>query len=286
MAATQHLRDTVHSGEPRFSGLSAECAPASRPEAPVAIPDRSSDDLQSQVNLEDLIASLGAVATPWGRTKHRFRTWRKKTLWRAVVEGSLFFKRLIDLVGGFAILLLASPLMLITAIAVKLQDGGPILFWQQRVGRWGKLFWCPKFRSMVLDAEARRGALENQNLHGAGVTFKMRSDPRVTRVGRWIRKLSIDELPQLWSVLIGDMSLVGPRPPIPSEVDRYSLQQRRRLDVKPGLTCIWQVSGRGDVPFAKQVELDVAYIESHSLWLDLKLLARTVPAVLLGRGAY
>ena len=126
----------------------------------------------------------------------------------------------------------------------------------------------------------------DQSDHEDSITFKMKRDPRITWIGRIIRKLSIDELPQLWCVLRGDMSLVGPRPPLPSEVEQYSLSDRRRLEVIPGLTCIWQVSGRGDIPFAEQVELDAQYIESQSLWLDILLLLKTVPAVLLGRGAY
>ena len=140
---------------------------------------------------------------------------------------------------------------------------------------------------MVADAEARKAALAAANSHGAdGVTFKMKGDPRITRIGRLIRKLSIDELPQLWLVLTGDMSLVGPRPPVPSEVARYTLEDRRRLEVTPGLTCIWQVSGRSEIPFERQVGLDVEYIESRSFLMDLRLLARTVPAVLAGRGAF
>jgi lipopolysaccharide/colanic/teichoic acid biosynthesis glycosyltransferase len=139
---------------------------------------------------------------------------------------------------------------------------------------------------MVVGAERLKAELLAQNSHGDCVTFKMKRDPRVTWIGRIIRKLSIDELPQLWCVFKGEMSLVGPRPPVPGEVARYSLADRRRLDVVPGLTCIWQVSGRGDIPFPEQVKLDVDYIESQNLWLDLKLLLQTVPAVLLGRGAY
>ena len=139
---------------------------------------------------------------------------------------------------------------------------------------------------MYIDAEARKKELEAQNEMNGGVLFKMKDDPRVTKVGKFIRKASIDELPQLWNVFIGDMSLVGPRPALPSEVNQYSLAERRRLEVIPGITCIWQVSGRSDIPFDQQVGLDVEYIESHSLWLDLKLLLLTIPAVLLGRGAY
>ncbi|OQY42308.1 MAG: hypothetical protein B6240_14120 [Desulfobacteraceae bacterium 4572_87] len=169
---------------------------------------------------------------------------------------------------------------------IKLTDGGPILFWQTRIGLWGKEFPFPKFRSMVVNAEALKDELLEQSDHDDSITFKMKKDPRVTWIGRIIRKLSIDELPQLWCVFKGDMSLVGPRPPVPREVAEYTLADRRRLDVMPGLTCIWQVSGRGDIPFNEQVELDVQYIESRSLWFDIKLLLSTIPAVLLGKGAY
>jgi lipopolysaccharide/colanic/teichoic acid biosynthesis glycosyltransferase len=137
-----------------------------------------------------------------------------------------------------------------------------------------------------IDAEARKAALAKNNEMDGGVIFKMKHDPRITRVGRYIRRASIDELPQLWNVLKGDMSLVGPRPPVPSEVSQYTLSDRRRLEAKPGITCVWQVSGRSDIPFEQQVELDFAYIESQSLWMDIKLLLKTIPAVLLGRGAY
>src|SRR5271166_5764761 len=137
-----------------------------------------------------------------------------------------------------------------------------------------------------LDPKSRQILAAMKNDHANSITFKMRNDPRVTWIGKIIRKLSIDELPQLWCVLKGDMSLVGPRPPVPSEVAEYTLRDRRRLDATPGLTCIWQVSGRGNIPFPKQVELDVQYIESQSVWLDVKLLLKTVPAVLLGKGAY
>ena len=138
-----------------------------------------------------------------------------------------------------------------------------------------------------MNAEEVKAKLAAQNQHGGeGVTFKMKRDPRVTWIGRIIRKLSIDEAPQLWCVLTGEMSLVGPRPPLPSEVARYTLADRRRLEVTPGLTCIWQVSGRSDIPFDRQVKLDVEYIRSQSFWMDVKLLFKTIPAVLLGRGAY
>ena len=142
---------------------------------------------------------------------------------------------------------------------------------------------------MVIDAEKRRAELLEKSHHrgsGNDITFKMKRDPRITPFGRFIRKLSIDELPQLWCVLTGEMSLVGPRPPLPVEVARYNLSDRRRLNIKPGLTCIWQVEGRGDIAFAEQVELDTQYINSQSLLLDIKLLFKTIPAVLIGKGAY
>lgn len=143
-----------------------------------------------------------------------------------------------------------------------------------------------KFRSMYTDADERKKELMARNEMDGGVLFKMKDDPRITKVGRIIRKTSIDELPQLWNVLKGEMSLVGPRPPVPLEVDQYSLADRRRLEVIPGITCIWQVSGRSDIPFDQQVELDVQYIESQSFWNDIRILVKTVPALLLGTGAY
>jgi lipopolysaccharide/colanic/teichoic acid biosynthesis glycosyltransferase len=217
----------------------------------------------------------------------RFRYWRKKYAWLLIVGGTRFIKRFIDFAAALAGMVVLAPLFLAVALAIKLTDRGPVLFWQTRVGQYGREFPFPKFRSMVTNAEALKDTLLAQNQHGGeGVTFKMKRDPRITWIGRIIRKLSIDELPQLWNVLIGDMSLVGPRPPVPREVALYTLLDRRRLDVIPGLTCIWQVSGRSDIPFDKQVELDVQYIQSQSLWLDIKLLFLTVPAVLLGKGAY
>lgn len=195
-------------------------------------------------------------------------------------------KRLIDIAGASIALLLLLPLLPIAAAAIRLDSPGPILFSQDRVGRGGRLFRCWKLRSMYIDAEARKAELEASNEMAGGVIFKMKRDPRITRVGRFIRKASIDELPQLWNVLVGDMSLVGPRPAVPAEVARYSPYERCRLIVKPGITCFWQVSGRSDLPFDKQVQLDVRYARRTSIWRDVKLLVLTVPAVVFGRGAY
>lgn len=195
-------------------------------------------------------------------------------------------KRVIDIAVSFTLLCALLPFFLLIALLIKLTDRGPVLFWQTRVGRWGHEFQFPKFRSMVPNAEQLLISLLSQNQHKTGVTFKLRRDPRVTWIGRIIRRASIDELPQLWCVLRGQMTLVGPRPAVPREVALYSVAERARLAVTPGLTCIWQISGRGDIPFARQVEMDLEYINNQSLWLDLKIMIRTVPAVLTGRGAY
>ncbi len=240
------------------------------------------------MTLERRVELIAEMSRLYGRSRRRrLAVWTKTLAWRSVVGWAEAVKRALDLVVAAELLVLLTPLFLAVAAAIKLTDGGPVLFWQTRVGRHGRPLRFPKFRSMRVDAEAVKAQLAAANQHGAnGVTFKMKSDPRITSIGRLIRKLSIDELPQLWLVLTGDMSLVGPRPPVPSEVEKYTVTDRRRLDVKPGLTCTWQVSGRSDIPFDRQVELDVEYIQSRSVLVDIGLLARTVPAVLLGRGAY
>ena len=179
---------------------------------------------------------------------------------------------------------LAAPVMIGTAIAIKLTSKGPVFFRQVRAGRHGRKFTMLKFRSMVVDAEALRAKLAHLN-EMTGPVFKIKKDPRITSIGRIIRATSVDELPQLINVLIGDMSLVGPRPPLPSEVGQYEPWQRRRLSVKPGLTGLWQVSGRNQVDFEQWMALDLEYIDNWSLWLDLKIIFRTVPAVLRGSGA-
>lgn len=199
-------------------------------------------------------------------------------------EAQLVGKRLLDILGGIVGIVLAGPIMIIAALAIKLDSKGPILFKQVRAGRSGRKFTMYKFRSMVIDAEAKKAALMHLNEMG-GPVFKIKRDPRITAVGRFIRKTSIDELPQFFNIVIGDMSLVGPRPPLPSEVDDYEAWQRRRLSVKPGLTGLWQVSGRNQVDFDEWMQLDLQYIDTWSLWLDIKILLKTVPTVLFHKGA-
>lgn len=219
--------------------------------------------------------------------RQRFVSLLARLAWRTQCRLACHAKRALDVVLSLCILLIALPLMLLVAALIKLTDGGNILHWQTRVGRAGQPFAFPKFRSMVTHAEILQQALHAANQHGShGITFKMRRDPRVTWIGRIIRKTSVDELPQLWCVLKGDMSLVGPRPALVQEVARYGLDDRRRLDAVPGITCIWQVSGRADIPFPEQVQLDVEYIKRQSLREDLRLLWKTIPAVITGRGAY
>jgi exopolysaccharide biosynthesis polyprenyl glycosylphosphotransferase len=198
----------------------------------------------------------------------------------------LVCKRLIDIVGSAIGLIILGPLvMLPAAIAIKVTSPGPILFRQKRSALRGRLFTMYKFRSMVTNAEMLRAELEAYN-EMSGPVFKMKDDPRITPFGRFLRKTSLDEFPQLWNVLVGDMSLVGPRPPIPGEVQRYDPWQRRRLSMKPGLTCLWQISGRNKIGFEQWMKLDLQYIDNWSLWLDLTILLRTIPVVVSGFGAH
>jgi exopolysaccharide biosynthesis polyprenyl glycosylphosphotransferase len=196
----------------------------------------------------------------------------------------LAIKRALDVAGALALLTVSAPLWLLAMLAIKLDSGGPVLFSQTRVGRHGRTFRFLKLRTMVPNAEAAKAELLAHN-ELSGPVFKMQNDPRVTRVGRILRRYSIDELPQLINVLRGEMSLVGPRPPLPEEVAQYEFVHRARLGMRPGLTCTWQVSGRCEIPFADWVKLDVQYIEGWSLALDLQIMMRTIPAVLFGRGA-
>ena len=197
---------------------------------------------------------------------------------------ALSFKRLMDVILASSLIVLSMPVIAGIALLIKLTEGGRVLYTQTRCGLNGRRFTMYKIRTMVEGAENRQGDLLHLN-EMDGPVFKLKQDPRVTNLGRFLRRFSLDELPQLFNVLRGDMSLVGPRPPIPDEVARYQRWQRRRLSMKPGLTCLWQVSGRNQLDFDRWMELDLQYIDSWSPWLDLKILLKTVPAVLTGRGA-
>ena len=220
------------------------------------------------------------------RTRGNRRRSLRLLAWKVTVKASYATKRLMDIVLSAVGMLLLSPVYLAIAAAVKLSSPGPVFFVQTRVGRYGRYFKFYKFRSMRQDAEAQKAALMSKNESKDGVIFKMKDDPRITKVGRFLRRTSLDELPQLWNVFIGDMSLVGPRPPVPSEVREYTLEDRKRLDVIPGITCLWQIKGRSEIPFNEQVRLDKEYILAPSVWKDIVILFKTIPAIIGGRGAY
>ena len=192
-------------------------------------------------------------------------------------------KRAVDILGAIVAGVILSPIMIGLAIAVRLDSPGPVLFFQRRVGLHGRTFEVVKFRTMIDGAEAQvEDLLQHNEIRGHA--FKVTNDPRVTRVGRFLRRTSLDELPQLWNVLLGEMSLVGPRPPLPTEVAGYDVWHRRRLSMKPGMTGLWQVRARHEPDFDRWVEVDLEYIDSWSLWLDMKIIARTIPAVIGGSG--
>ena len=237
--------------------------------------DRSKD-----ADLDQLMHEL--VSRCQGNTRRSLRL----RAWKMTVAGSYAMKRTMDIIGSGIGLILLSPVYLAIAAAIKLTSPGPVIFSQTRVGRYGRHFKFYKFRSMFIDAEARKEALMEKNESKDGVIFKMKDDPRITKVGKLLRRTSLDELPQLWNVFIGDMSLVGPRPPVPKEVQEYTLEDRKRLDVIPGITCLWQIMGRSEIPFREQVRLDKEYILAPSVWKDIVILLKTVPAILGGKGAY
>ena len=216
----------------------------------------------------------------------RIRTNLKKRIRVFSVDSSRIVKRWMDVCGSLAAIVMLLPLFLVISVWLKLDSPGPLFYRQVRIGLHGRPFYFYKFRSMYIDSEARRAALEKTNESKDGVIFKMKNDPRITKCGRFIRKYSIDEAPQFFNVLLGDMSLVGPRPPLPSEVAQYSLDDRKRLNILPGITCIWQISGRSDIPFREQVVLDKEYIRGQGFWKDVLILLKTIPAVLTGKGAY
>ncbi len=215
--------------------------------------------------------------------------WKQRTrliFWEFSLRSLLSIKRTADIVLSLIALVLLTPLFLVVAICILVEDGFPVLLLQKRVGLYGREFRLHKFRSMCRDAESMKADLMDQNESTDGVMFKIKNDPRITRVGRVIRRFSIDEMPQFINVLIGNLALVGPRPPVPEEVVKYSLSDRKRLQVKPGLTCLWQIQGRSEIPFDKLVSLDMQYIRSQSVLKDIVILIKTIPAVLFGRGAY
>ena len=226
------------------------------------------------------------AATVSGKVGLTTRAKLKRSTWAFVIGATIALKRIFDiLISGFALVAL-SPIFGVTAALIKLEDKGPVFFTQNRIGLKGQSFMIWKFRSMMLDAEKVAQRMIEQQEARDTIEIKLKGDPRITRIGRFIRKHSVDELPQFWNVFLGDMSIVGPRPVVPAEVSDYTVEARKRLLAKPGLTCFWQVGGRTDLDFENQVRLDIEYIQSSSIWLDIKLLFLTIPAVLLGKGAY
>ena len=201
-----------------------------------------------------------------------------------VPELELFFKRVFDTVFSVLAIILMSPVLAALAIAIKLDSPGSVFYTSERIGKKGVVFRCIKFRTMVRDADTRRAEVMHMNERD-DVLFKISNDPRITRLGRFLRKYSLDELPQFFNVLVGDMSIVGPRPPLAGEVRKYDLSHLRRLDVTPGITGLWQVQGRQDPSFASYVSLDVTYIENWSIWLDFKIIMRTIAVVFSGTGS-
>ncbi len=248
--------------------------------------DDTGADAGADTSARKAAEMLEIYATERFQRRGSIQRLRAKMIWwvvRSKLAASL--KRLLDIAVASLATVAASPIMLGAALAIKLDSPGPVIFRQTRVGKWGRPFTCYKFRSMYIDAEKRKELLMVRN-EADGPVFKMKRDPRITRVGRIIRKLSIDELPQLFNVLKGDMSMVGPRPPVPKEVAQYTLDQMGRLGAVPGITGLQQISGRSDMTFKRWVELDMQYIAEQSLFKDIQILVKTIPAVVTGKGAY
>lgn len=237
-----------------------------------------------KTNATEEPVAVAAVSAP-AVDNARFRSDYSDPLFPQKPVSYAFAKRLYDIFFATAAIVALSVPMAIVAIIIKLTDRGPIFFKQVRVSKGGRFFYCYKFRSMCVDAEAKKKELMHLN-EATGPVFKIKADPRITPIGAFIRKMSIDELPQFFNVLKGDMSIVGPRPPIPSEVDQYTAHQRQRLAVQPGITCLWQIGGRSNVTFERWVELDLEYIETMSFWKDVSICVKTVPAVLKSSGAH
>ena len=254
-------------------------------EAGIRMQDVRTSGSGASAGLEDILFLSGSLS-PLSKAFSKMRTAVKKRIRVLTTNSSHLFKRWMDVCGSLLAIILLMPLFVVVAIWIKLDSPGPLIYRQIRVGLYGRTFYFYKFRSMYIDSEKRRIALEKENESKDGVLFKMKNDPRITRCGRFIRKYSIDEIPQFFNVLLGDMSLVGPRPPLPNEVAQYSLDDRKRLEILPGITCIWQISGRSDIPFREQVVLDREYIRGQGFWKDILILFKTIPAVLTGKGAY
>jgi lipopolysaccharide/colanic/teichoic acid biosynthesis glycosyltransferase len=234
----------------------------------------------------ELFKTLNLPVSKADINRLRWRQRGRLLFWEWALGSLLVIKRLMDVCCSLMAILILLPFFLLVSVLIVVEDGWPVLFVQQRVGINGRIFNFYKFRSMRRGADRIKEQLMSKNESADGVIFKIRNDPRITRVGRFLRRFSIDEMPQFFNVLSGDLSLVGPRPPLPSEVAQYTLNDRKRLHIKPGLTCLWQIGGRSEIPFEQQVRLDMEYIHSRSLWQDIRIMLKTIPAVLFGRGAY
>jgi len=234
----------------------------------------------------ELLESLNVPMSKADVTQLKKQQQRRIANWEQHIKTLLFIKRVLDITLSGLAILAASPVFIIVGLCIYIENPGPIFYTQTRVGLNGRTFPFYKFRSMIMNADKLKDELLDQNESGDGVIFKMKNDPRITRIGRFIRRFSIDEAPQFLNVLIGDLSIVGPRPPVPREVAEYTLEDRKRLHVKPGLTCFWQIQGRSEIPFDEQVRLDLQYIRSSGPMSDLAIMFKTVPAVLFGKGAY
>ena len=234
----------------------------------------------------DLFETLNIPATKADVAILKWKQRARLAFWETGLRSLLVIKRTVDIGISLVALVVLIPLFLMVAVCILINDGFPVVLQQRRVGLYGREFRLFKFRSMCRNADKMKPDLVEQNEFGGDVMFKMKNDPRITRIGRVLRRFSIDETPQFLNVLLGDLSVVGPRPPLPEEVTKYSLSDRKRLHVKPGLTCLWQIQGRSDVPFDRVVSLDMQYIQSQSLLKDIVIIIKTIPVVLVGRGAY
>ncbi len=220
------------------------------------------------------------------QVRHDYLFYVKLLLWRVWVCSHDWVICSLDKILVLLALLVASPILLSVVLLIKLTSKGPVFFKQERMGQFGKPFPCYKFRTMIVNADQLHTQMMAKNESADGVIFKMKDDPRITWIGKYLRKFSLDELPQLINILKSEMAIVGPRPPLRSEYELYSPSERKRLNVRPGLTCFWQISGRSLIPFKQQVILDRYYVQQRGVWVNLRIILKTIPAVLLGKGAY